>query len=254
MIVNLPKPVKSALQPIYISLSCKSGRNYFYVHGEKLYFTKETFYDIWDLTGGDKTKEGVPLSIFKLNRNFDGAIDVGGHHGVYSLLIKKLNPELDVYAFEPDGRNIEVMQTLFDKNNALVHIQDLVVTDHSGEISFYIDPQTGSQRHSTTKQDEFTEVVKPCISLSDFITDQDLSKIFLKIDAEGEEYQIISDIQNLGQSISGIVEIHPDKLNKTKEKFLQLLNREFHTKFIAESSSNQDRPIYYFSNEGVQDE
>lgn len=205
----------------------------------KFYYTQETFISTLDLLENNTVgSEQVPLSILKSGRPIDTVIDVGGHFGIYSVLLQKLNPESELYVFEPNKQNREVLVEVLNANAVNAFVSDAVVSGNSGSVEFYKDPKKGSERNSTTPNDSFVKVEKPSVALSDLISQNDIESAFVKIDAEGEEVAIMENLLTSNISyLEGIVEIHPDKIDIPKEDFVKKIKSECDVfGFVCETS------------------
>jgi len=130
-----------------------------------------------------------------------------------------------------------------------------VVTNQTGTVQFYVDPDY-SESHSTTNLNGFQAVEKPSAALSDVLAGIDSA--FVKIDAEGGEDVIVNDLQDVDATLSGLIELHPDKLETPAEEVVEQLENEFDTvRLASESSPNHpdadsivfqyNRPLYYFA-------
>jgi FkbM family methyltransferase len=178
---------------------------------------------------------------------------VGTHFDIYSVLLQVINPDPELYTFEPDDENRRVAEELLAENNITGKVFKKVITGETGTITFYIDPIANSQRHATTpkKEGDFQSVEKPSLALSDLVSQEDLDRSFMKIDAEGEEMAILEDLFTTNLSyIEGIVELHPDKLNVSKSDVVDLLSRECdQCEFVVETTPDYEhsRPMYYFN-------
>lgn len=267
---SLPRVIRKKISPIYrsyvntlISIDIVLGRNNIEYKIDnkviRLKYNLETYNYISNIiTNKNSTKEGVPLELIDADNSPDVAIDVGGHYGIYSVLLGKLNPSADLYVFEPDEYNRSVLAELMELNNIDTEIRNEVVTGNTGTVSFYLDGDSGSESHSITPREEFEKVTIPSIALSDVIRKAGADSAILKIDAEGGEGMIINDLVNLtAVDLRGIVELHPDKLSRQTSEVIDQLHSEFDiVSFVGDSSpehpesssidNEYNRPIYYF--------
>jgi hypothetical protein len=70
--------------------------------------------------------------------------------------------------------------------------------------------------------------------------------VFVKIDAEGEEVNILRDLCRVPDcSISGIVDVHEDRLEDGKQSIERLFDENG---FQYERIEHARVPVYYFSN------
>lgn len=200
----------------------------------------------------DATGEGVPLSV--LDTDAECIVDVGAYHGLYTTLLATINPETPVVAHEPNPTNAMVLRGVVEKNGLeTVEVRSDVVAGDSGRVSFHTDP-SGGQGNSIRPDESLAETDRRAIQLSEAIGDR---TAFCKIDAEGAEYEILSDLAtNTNAALAGILEAHPDKLDRSMEDVTALLEEHFDARFLAESSPRHpdadaidheyNRPLYYF--------
>jgi FkbM family methyltransferase len=133
---------------------------------------------------------------YKLKKG-DVVFDLGGYHGLYSILAsKEVGGFGKVYCFEPDPNNFEICKKNIENNNLKnIILINKGICDHSGEISFFKRGQ-GSRivddNFKTNTRDSLCKI--SVTSLSDFIKEKDLKKIdFIKADIEGSEVELIKD-------------------------------------------------------------
>lgn len=266
----LPTRIKSVISPVYQKI-----RGYYYCarielgYGNTSYlydsekysveYTIETAHQLNTLVRSEKMRfEQVPLEYIESEFKLDSFIDIGAHFGTYSIVGSHLNPDADIFSFEPSDYNRGVLEKVLEKNNISADIRKEVVTDYTGEIDFYMDESQGSESHSISKNSVGDKVTKPCVSISDFVGEREMEKVFIKIDAEGGEKKILQDICTLSNvCIEGIVEFHPDKLDGDYNRFLSNMKDQFQVfNFIIDSSPNHpnaeqipndnNRPVYYY--------
>lgn len=128
-------------------------------------------------------------------------IDIGAHYGYFSLFAAKNCAPHKIYSIEPSVSNYLVM--LANLNSSKIHHIQAFNIGISGTTGIRTLFQSKPQNHSTFSHyingmNEGTQV--HCLSLKDFIDDNNVEKIdFLKIDCEGAEHEIIqnSDFETL---------------------------------------------------------
>jgi FkbM family methyltransferase len=242
-------------------VSIRLGRNTIThdINGLKLKYSYENPDEFVKARGafkGGETAEGIPIEVFDRS-GVNAVIDVGAHHGIYSVLMGKLNPNADLYVFEPADEPRKRLITNLELNDLLTEavISNRVVTNSSNEeVLFREDPAPGSEKHGVAKKDGSDVVTKETTCLSDIFREDSISSVFLKIDAEGEEEQIVEDLvtQEVNMDLSGVIEIHPDKMNNRTQNDIEglFLDNGFTLENFGDSSTQYEfyRPIYYFSN------
>jgi len=130
-------------------------------------------------------------------------IDVGAHTGVYT---QQYCQNGIVFAFEPNPVNQEILYQRFGRNPN-VHIMPYAVGLTTGIVKLYRFPEdkdchpNNTGRSSILSENKnvnaniFYEV--QMITLSDFIIENGICKInTVKIDTEGAEYDILTDLMN----------------------------------------------------------
>lgn len=251
----LPKQSQDALKSGYTCLMHWFGRYFetFKYNGDahRIYYTTPTLSQIRNLVvDGEITREHIPISSIDAEEPVDAVIDVGAHIGLYSVLLKRLHPNANLYAFEPGNENRTILEGLLHINGISGTISDEVVSGKTGTMTFYLDPKKQSESHSTTHKEGFSTIEKSSISLSDFFESESIERAFVKIDAEGEESDIINDLLTTDlEYLEGLVEIHPDKLEIPASQVVEQLESESKQfEFVAETSPqhNVGRPMYHF--------
>jgi len=199
--------------------------------------------------------ENLPLSRLMVDDKVDTVVDIGAHHGLYTVLLGLLNSTADLYAFEPNADNRRILEYNLQLNDLEATVRPEVVTDRTGEVTFYERTDGASESHSTVVSEEKVQegTTKPAVSISDFHTDLEGDGIFLKIDAEGEEKNIVPDIVKnfTDRYVAGLIELHPDKMDTTG-KWVQtrFTNAGYSCKFVCDSVEDEGygRPIFAFQN------
>jgi FkbM family methyltransferase len=139
-------------------------------------------------------------------------IDVGANVGKYSIEIKKLNSNLDIYAFEPHPTTYKGLI----KNTASLDIKtfNLGVGSHEAELVLYDYANNDGSEHASLQKgviDEFhrgtaIEYLVEVVSLDKFTLKHQISSIeLLKIDTEGYEFEVLKGAKEL--LISGKIQL-----------------------------------------------
>lgn len=127
----------------------------------------------------------------------DIVFDLGGYHGLYSILASKKIGDLGkVYCFEPDPNNFEICKRNIENNNLKnIILINKAVSDHSGSNLFFKRGHGSRIVDSSFKTNTKGAMCKiESISLSDFIKKEDLKRIdFIKADIEGSEVELVKD-------------------------------------------------------------
>jgi len=243
----------------YLRIQQVLGKSYhsYYWQGREFryaYADKQSFLQHWGcIENGQIALEGVPLSQLGVSRNIDGIIDIGAHQGLYTVALGVINDDIPLIAAEPISENASWVRKNAELNQFDVQVEETIVSDTDGKVSFYKDAKLGSERHTTTPSQDiaaYKETTVSSTTASTLAKKIGSSSPFLKIDAEGEEQNILRELyQSNIQEYSGLVELHSDKLPNGSESVLDMLD-DFgvYHEFVTESSPDYvvSRPIYYF--------
>jgi len=133
------------------------------------------------------------------------AVDIGGNVGTYTAELRRRNAKLEIHTFEPSSINIKKLTEKF-KNDPLVHLIPVAVSDANGETVLFSDTP-GSRLGSLTKRrlDHFNnafdkrETIKS-IRFEDYWLNELNSRELdlVKIDIEGHE---LSALHGFGEAI-----------------------------------------------------
>ena len=148
---------------------------------------------------------------FKASGNKPIIIDGGSNIGMALLFFKKLYPNAEIIAFEPDKKTFIKLKENVEANHLKnVMLQNKAISDTEGTINFYYDPdKPGSLSMSTSKErlPKECEQVEATL-LSNYIKEK---VDFLKLDIEGAENLVIEELAN-----------------QNKLKFINVLAIEYH--------------------------
>ena len=117
-------------------------------------------------------------------------LDIGAHAALYSLILKRRFPDIEVHAFEPDRTNLcQLYANLFVNDltrEILVHEHG--VSDRSGAAAFIISNEHSSRgTRRIARNGDTTIPVEPL----DEVVDVDGQRVLLKIDVEGHEQAVL---------------------------------------------------------------
>ena len=145
--------------------------------------------------------------------NIQRIIDVGVNEGQFSLLIRKYFKSIPITAFDPDPRIAEAIKALNIKNHTFHNIG---LGDKNEVMSFNLWPiEGGSSSFKTLSRDgeewtyfknseiPSTNVEVKCLDSFDFSED----KIYLKIDVQGFEMEVLKGSLNLITDKIKVIEI-----------------------------------------------
>lgn len=157
-------------------------------------------------------------------------IDIGSCLGEFIDHFLDQNAGATVYAFEPLEVNFNFLKDKYKGNNN-VHVYKEAISNSTGIANFFIKENQHklgndgcSLESSKSNVNSYNYVSVKTIKLSTFIKEKKINKIdVLKIDVEGSEYDIFSDIEPFYEIIDKILyEDHSRKVPtiiKSKEIF-----------------------------------
>jgi FkbM family methyltransferase len=98
--------------------------------------------------------EKVSMDIWKkLSKDANCILDIGANTGVYSLVAASINPDAEIFAFEPVQRTASIFKTNLELNPALnIELFEVAVSNNSGTATFY-DLPTNSQYSASLNKD-----------------------------------------------------------------------------------------------------
>lgn len=140
----------------------------------------------------------VLLNLAFLLAYSDAFLDIGANIGTYSSILSRLRsirPDLDVHAFEVDPDTAKRLKANSDRYSFRVH--QAGVSDHTGKATF----MHGSVSHltsvatSTDLGNSIQTFETSIVDLDSF--DWDYSRLVLKIDVEGSEYEVLTGAKRL---------------------------------------------------------
>jgi len=125
---------------------------------------------------------------FSKNSN---VIDIGSHIGLFTLQIASMNKNSNIFCFEPNNENFNMLKNNIKINNLKkIKIFQMAVSFKNGETELSIN-KNDSSGHSIKKEFEKKENVKT-ITLKKILDDNQIEHCdLLKLDCEGAEYEIL---------------------------------------------------------------
>lgn len=171
---------------------------------------------------------------FKLNKS-DTVIDIGGNIGVFATYVSKVVSKGKVYSFEPVRRNFKKLLAHKELNNCKNLIAEQVgVSNRRGQAEIHLAiGNTGGHSMNPEKFKKLHEKMSSVSETINLVTLQDIFdkyKIqrcnFLKIDCEGEEFNILKKLpDSYFEKIDKIsMEYHPPLDRFEIIKFLESKN------------------------------
>lgn len=173
----------------------------------------------WSGFGNSWEKESLKLWA-KLCKDSNVILDIGANTGVYALTAQTLNPQAQVFAFEPVNRVYKKLNKNIKLNNYPISSYDLALSNTSGEALIYDtnDEHTYSvtvNKNCNTSNASVIETKIQTITLDDFVKQKSLDRIdLMKIDVETHEAEVLEGFKNnlLKFKPTMLIEILNDKV------------------------------------------
>jgi len=152
------------------------------------------------LTGGWE-KESIKLWI-KLCQSSNVIFDIGANTGVYSLIAQAINPDSQVFAFEPVKRVFRKLQENIVLNNFNIKPIEKAVSNFDGTAILY---DTDSEhtysvtvgKNLLSNETKVVETKIETVTLNSFIKSNSIRKVdLIKVDVETHEPQVMEGFLN----------------------------------------------------------
>lgn len=202
---------------------------FFWLKHNGLYIENEIFWG--GLTGSQFEKLSMQLWI-ELCTEATCVMDIGANTGIYSLVTKTLNPNAQVYAFEPIARTFYKLVENSQINNFEIICEQIAISDKDG-ISYIFDPLT-EHNNLATLSEEVADLNKinrktqiTTKKLSTYILDHHILHIdLIKIDVEGHEPAVLKGMEEHLHSMQPtlLIEINSDAMGAKIEEIIKGIN------------------------------
>ena len=165
-------------------------------------------------------------------------LDIGAHGGLYSIILKKNFPSLNILTFEPDKQNrYQLYSNLFLNNfENKIKVFNFGLSDKYGVVSFGIRKEGNRGGKSIGSQGKEKIIVK---QLDDVISNKN-KNCFLKIDVEGHELNVIRGSKKFLKNNNCLIQV--EVLDNKKFDEFDKLMKDLDYKLINKIED------YYYSN------
>ena len=123
-------------------------------------------------------------------------LDIGSHAALYSVVLKRHFPAIEVHAFEPDRTNLcQLYANLFVNGfTRAIEVHEHGISNHNG-TAFFEDSERASSRGTRRISNDGASQIE-VRRLDDVITAKD-AVIAIKIDVEGHECEVVEGAREL---------------------------------------------------------
>jgi len=167
------------------------------LHGRVLRLSGETWNGVasgvwWGgLAGFEPTETRLVAAV---SPAYDVILDIGANIGWFSLVIASANPNVRVFAFEPNPDVAPLLEQNFKTNGVQGEILRQVISDRVGRVTFFQDrddwASSLAERPGTSRALDV-----PSVTIDDFVSLNKIRPSFLKIDVEGAEEEVFRGAQ-----------------------------------------------------------
>lgn len=137
----------------------------------------------------------------KLTKISKVIFDIGANTGIYSLVAKTINPNADVYAFEPSKRVFEKLVDNCRINNYNIHAEQTALSNTVGETIFY-DTYSKHQYSASLSSEMKDALVRDNVKINQYqvnvktlkavIEEHQIDRIdLIKLDVEMHEVEVL---------------------------------------------------------------
>jgi FkbM family methyltransferase len=181
----------------------------------------------WD--GLENGHESVSCSLWsKLVKESLVIFDIGANTGVYSLIAASLNPQAQIFAFEPVKRIFQKLEANIALNDVEITAVEKALSDGNGQAVIY---ETGAEHmYSVTvnknmepENPDMKEVRIETVRLDTFIEENGLGTIdLMKIDVETHEPEVLAGMGKYFEKFRPalLIEILEDEVGKRVEELV----------------------------------
>lgn len=136
---------------------------------------------------------------FNLIRDVEVFFDVGASIGIYSLVAAISNPNVEVYAFEPEPKVFDCLSKNIEINKLdNVQLNCSAITSYDGDIALYLTPGASATTLRGLKIAADKVISVPALTLDSFISENSITRVdLMKIDTEATEPQILEGAKEL---------------------------------------------------------
>ena len=128
-------------------------------------------------------------------------VDVGANIGLHTLNMARIVGNTgQVFAFEPDPSNFEILEENVKINNYQnIILEEKAVGDKHGRVTLYQSDHPGNHRLFPQTKQAKGEVEVELTSLDKYFIDSNLAEkiSFIKIDVEGLEFSVLNGMKNI---------------------------------------------------------
>lgn len=178
---------------------------------------------------------------FEPSSDFLKIIDCGANIGLSAIYLKKIFPNSEIIAFEPDEDVFNQLRQNVENQDLLnVHLKNEAVWIENTVLNFSSEGSVGGK--ISTNQSSSQNLVKAS-RLKDYLKENNI--FFLKMDIEGAEFEVLKDCREYLHNVENIfIEFHC-KINEenTLASILKWIKEAGFKFYIKEAWNNMEHPF-----------
>ncbi|MCL2326901.1 MAG: FkbM family methyltransferase [Bacteroidetes bacterium] len=176
--------------------------------------------------GIDKCWDANSIIIWgKLCKKSQNIFDIGANFGLYSMVAKAVNPEANVYSFEPSKFAFDLINKNLKINNFNINVFDFAISNTNGSKTFFESEKSSAASSfvvQETQQNSFSTREVITHTFKNFIDQHDIKTIdLISIDVESYESEVLEGMENIISEFlpNFIIEVLNNELGKKIEKY-----------------------------------
>jgi FkbM family methyltransferase len=148
-------------------------------------------------------------------------LDGGANIGAFSISISPFVKK--IYAFEPEKENYKLLKKnkKLNKCKNIKIINKALVSHHLPHQTLYLDSENNKGKHSVYPTNTLDKCNVKAININKVLNKHSINKI--KLDIEGLEYELITNINNWNNINEIIFEYHFDMIDRPVGKYNELI-------------------------------
>ena len=181
-------------------------------------------------------------------------VDVGANIGLHTLNMARIVGNTgQVFAFEPDPSNFEILKKNVKINNYKnIILEQKAVGDKHGRTTLYQSDHPGKHRIFPQTEQAKSQVQVELTNLDNYFDSDMIDKInFIKIDVEGLEFSVLKGMKNIlknSKKIKILFEFMPENTMEVGFTPIELLNYLTSNDFKLYCIDNKTKKLLYVSN------
>lgn len=197
------------------------------------------------IMAGAFENEDVSYLLSKIQKN-DVFFDVGANVGLFSVVVAKKNPMVQVHSFEPISLNVSLFETSVHLNGIkTIKINQSCIGNYSGVVEFSLASDSAySSIHDTGWKTEIEKISVPITTIDEYVIRNSVDTInVMKVDVEGAESLVLQGARNIFLNVEmrprlvllELYDGHFEKFNTSIENLVKTMCEFGYVGFVFEN-------------------